>query len=727
MDTHGWLAFVPREPMLVGFPFDRLARLPQTFTSTSEGTYSLPQEIVDSWARLDLDLLQVTGRLCGAYKIAVIAPYSPWAKGYQGFFKKPHSIKKAAMLSRDWFFVWMGLLSYGVARAEFSLEAQKGYQQWCKDQGKDAILEVPDWRSFLKKPSLDYPNEICFDSTWVDAISASTICDFSINNPRAGIFLKLPNQGPSPRQPSIRWFCERGIPVWYRWGPAEHELAKQSEFYRGLAPLTDNPGIPSLFTDPQHAITLASATAAPARSSGSKSWQEYFADLEKENLERAKVESAKDRERRLNRERQPPTRSAKVIEWVQPINGGNQLIPEEKRVAERVDILEMYEDKYKRYDSFNNTWHICEEFGANQPSTWQELEDYRMFLGNYTDEEREEIEQMRLGDEPPPISNTPLRAPTPPINLEPYIATDLPSDHFQADNNLRQTSSLELLQIGICETLYEHYGLIPPVPIPQSLSKFSEKDGQRFGRWLGLDTDGKPEVRRQFEASDIARLSLQFLKLLIAGQRPSSDYWDLSPSNRESLVFSKRLKSVSLSFFEQIQANHRWIFVFDFKSEATVHWKLAVTTAADVLLVCRLDPRFREADIARFLIERGVPFRTLVWKSIMPSPPLSMPIIYQLPSRGPNYVFSKRDFDSYIHLREMLVRQPRIRAALLRGGMPWRLVISFMHADKVLGGPVGGGPMREVHHPSGDMLVDDDLTDLELDLLCGTYMCDTGM
>jgi hypothetical protein len=93
-------------------------------------------------------------------------------------------------------------------------------------------------------------------------------------------------------------------------------LAKQSEFYRGLAPLTHNPDIPSLITNPQHVITPASANAVPARSSGSKSWQQYFADLEKQNLERVKVESAKDCERRLNRERQPPTRSARVIEWL---------------------------------------------------------------------------------------------------------------------------------------------------------------------------------------------------------------------------------------------------------------------------------------------------------------------------------------------------------------------------------------------------------------------------
>jgi len=339
-----------------------------------------------------------------------------------------------------------------------------------------------------------------------------------------------------------------------------------------------------------------------------------------------------------------------VIEWVQPINGGNQLIPEEKTVAEHVNILDMYKDKYKRYDSFNNTWHICEEFGADQPSTWQELEDYRIFLGHLTNEEREELEQMWLANEPPPILNTPLHARTPPINPEPYVATDFPSDHFEAVNSLHQTSLLELLQISVCETLYEHYGLIPPVPIPQSHSEFSEKDGQRFGRWLGLDTDDKPEVCRQFQASNIAWLSLHFVKLLVAGKCPSSDYWDFSPSNHESLVFSKQLKSVSLSFFEQIQANHRWIFVFDLKSEVTVPWMLVVTTAADVLLVCRLDPCYREADIACFLIERGVPFRTLVWKSIMPSPPSSMPIIYQLPSHSPNYVFSKRDFDSYIHL-----------------------------------------------------------------------------
>jgi hypothetical protein len=347
MDTHGWLAFVPREPMLVGFPFDRLARLPQTFTLTSDGVYELPREIVDSWARLDHDLLLVTRRLRGAYKITAIAPYSPWARNYRGSFKQLHSIKRAVALSQEWFFVWMGLLSYVVARAEFSGEANKDYRQWCEDEGKDAIIAVPDWRSFLKEQSFDSQNNIHFDSTWVDGVSASTVCDFSINNPRAGIFVKLPNQGPSDRQPSIRWFCERGIPVWYRWGPAEHELAQQNEFYRGLRPLTDNLGIPSLFTNPQHAIMPASANTAPARSSGSKPWQEYFADLEKENLERAKVESARDHERRLDRERQPPTWSARVIEWVQPINGGNQLILEEKTVAERVDILEMYEDKYK--------------------------------------------------------------------------------------------------------------------------------------------------------------------------------------------------------------------------------------------------------------------------------------------------------------------------------------------------------------------------------------------
>ncbi|EDR13444.1 uncharacterized protein LACBIDRAFT_323093 [Laccaria bicolor S238N-H82] len=67
-DTHGWLAFVPREPML------------------------------------DLDLLHVTRRLLAAYQIAAIAPYSPRAKGYRASFTQPHSIKKAAMLSRDWFF-----------------------------------------------------------------------------------------------------------------------------------------------------------------------------------------------------------------------------------------------------------------------------------------------------------------------------------------------------------------------------------------------------------------------------------------------------------------------------------------------------------------------------------------------------------------------------------------------------------------------------------------------
>jgi hypothetical protein len=72
-----------------------------------------------------------------------------------------------------------------------------------------------------------------------------------------------------------------------------------------------------------------------------------------------------------------------------------------------------------------------------------------------------------------------------------------------------------------------------------------------------------------------------------------------------------------------------------------VPWKLAVTTAADVLLVCRLDPRYREADFACFLIERGVPFHTLVWKNIMPNPPPKYAHYLSAPFLGPQLCFQQ--------------------------------------------------------------------------------------
>lgn len=158
--------------------------------------------------------------------------------------------------------------------------------------------------------------------------------------------------------------------------------------------------------------------------------------------------------------------------------------------------------------------------------------------------------------------------------------------------------------------------------------------------------------------------------------------------------------------------------MFDFQQHATVAWKLAVTNARDALLVCRLDERFNDYEIAYYLIQRGIPFHTLlpfgtVYRAPRLAPPMTM-----LPIRLPGYEFGKRDYDAYLDQRAAILSQPRARAALLRGGMVWRLAFSALSFDDVLRGPSNSGtaPNTVLSMQGDEGLTDDQLTEVELDL-----------
>ena len=62
----------------------------------------------------------------------------------------------------------------------------------------------------------------------------------------------------------------------------------------------------------------------------------------------------------------------------------------------------------------------------------------------------------------------------------------------------------------------------------------------------------------------------------------------------------------------------------------------------------------------------------------------------------------------------------------------WRLVVETLSFDDALRGPslattVHRNGLSVTDLPTGDLLGDDDLTQVELDLLCGAYICYTGM
>ena len=60
-----------------------------------------------------------------------------------------------------------------------------------------------------------------------------------------------------------------------------------------------------------------------------------------------------------------------------------------------------------------------------------------------------------------------------------------------------------------------------------------------------------------------------------------------------------------------IQTKDVIIYMLDLGSKSVAPWKLAMRTALDALLVCRLDHNFNEYNIVEFLLTNGIPFHTL--------------------------------------------------------------------------------------------------------------------
>src|SRR5208282_1210554 len=134
-------------------------------------------------------------------------------------------------------------------------------------------------------------------------------------------------------------------------------------------------------------------------------------------------------------------------------------------------------------------------------------------------------------------------------------------------------------------------------------------------------------------------------------------------------------------------------------------------------------------ELARELLNRGIRFHTLLLlPCIRPSPPAPVSI----PLRLSGYEFTSKDYHAYVQERSALLADTRVaRAALLRGGVVWRLAMATLSFDDVLQGPSVAATLyhRGVCFKIGDdsvELCDDGLSQLEYDIICGPYRCYTG-
>ena len=123
--------------------------------------------LAQGWYRLERMLAFATLVLASRYKLVLLRPFCPWAWGYRHLYKDAGIARQCAVLARDWFVVWMAILSYLIAMGE------------CQTAGNDS--GIPDWFTALV--------EVKCEQTWVAGIATSIIATFLQAVPHTGFFV----------------------------------------------------------------------------------------------------------------------------------------------------------------------------------------------------------------------------------------------------------------------------------------------------------------------------------------------------------------------------------------------------------------------------------------------------------------------------------------------------------------------------------------------------------
>ncbi|KAG2008885.1 hypothetical protein CC2G_014269 [Coprinopsis cinerea AmutBmut pab1-1] len=722
----GWMAFILLRHSDSGFPFNRLKRIPHPLTlgPQEDLTYRMPDTFLYSWARLEAELYGSVTKLKSKFTAPMVLPFLPWAHGYQLTFRNPRSYDRAVAFSRDWFSVWWGALSFLIAydeskRDPFTLSSY-----------------VPEWHVELE-------SEV--DMAWIDGVFRSSLCDFSYNSNRVGCIVDVVN--PPADQPTVTWFVDHGIPVWYRWGSAEIASADNS-----LIPppemLTGRP------EDPLPVGTTHSPSTTRRRD-GFKpepTWVAHFKRHEQLHVRIMEKETPKERQSRENRAANPPVSNVRVYEWCR-----SEWDPD---VYERIsvgmsnsrDTLSLYSSTQKVFDAFCREWDCCEYFGQDDEeidldewtpddldlplpdSLRQKLTKAFSTCMRHDDEEEDENDDNGVViDGAVERRACPLPSVFKPLAISersPCDVTTLVEDEegvFTVSTNWLAGC----LENEVNTTLGLHYGFVPPLPSVSIAAEDGPKIRRNFYRLLGLcDNEDQPE---EYFASTHYRSALQFVTAHSKRQVPHPGSWDLKDDVTRPLKHCSRLRYlriVSIPLYKDIEVVDKGqsdcvprYYYFEFPTPSNP-WKLAVLSAMDALFVCRLAQEFSEDDIIFALTQKGIPYRLFFPRCQIPVPLYRSPAYNPLPVRSLGHKFTKTDYESYINTRTLVLGQPHMRAALRRGGIVWRLAIATLGLTDVHKPPVGCSGILSIQFENGEgEYMDDGLTARELDLICGAYIC----
>jgi hypothetical protein len=215
-DGWAWLSFIPLAPSFVFTPFECLCAMPRieevTFSYPGqyddvirrETRFRMNEDDIQRWNLEEKRIIQVARVIQLRYGISCSLPPEPSSFHYDRAHKTHKLAKRMIYLSREWFAIWMGLVSYLIAKTASQVPNGE----------VDSSSPSPDWYNHLLKKHN-------FSEAWLDGLFLSSVCTFDMATPRAGIIIQWSEE--QEYRESIDWYYNHHIPIWFVWSNKEEE------------------------------------------------------------------------------------------------------------------------------------------------------------------------------------------------------------------------------------------------------------------------------------------------------------------------------------------------------------------------------------------------------------------------------------------------------------------------------------------------------------------------
>ena len=654
--------FMPYLPLGVQFNCRLLSCLSYTRRTVPvewrDSGWVLAAHVHNSWVKLQKLLLSFGEYLWGLSGLPLPVDFSlgRLPSSFNLDFKvgdKAHA-QKRAMWCRDAFLPLIGFVSWAISLHRPPVSS----------------YEPPQWATKLSR-------HFRLHAEFAQQLADSMLGDFTVQ--RVGVIIDAEKCEWLYLVPYLLF---ARVPVWVYWGELGKAFEVKHHAIKDFLP-TDRdihdalhpPVVDTVMEEESGGASHDSSVLPPvqkySRQIPGETWREYFRRMDESRARRLANESLEQQALREQRETLQPepgksSKAPRLFYW-EYVEGFRI-----RRAIGRQDAFDFFHDyvpSRRRYDSVHHEWDICSEF---DPDCNDLTQDDLVFDAIYGADDDDDVIPVR-----------------------------------------RTAPTQESATVGNTRQWDEDF----PVPYPDSWTSFEIRVVPTFTDILrlryGIDdsasgSDGLKDptdnewsmVMRQFDHQDgavpksLRRVAKLWVDSLLAcgtkfTQMPGR-YWDLSEECASYLgrvAHCLVIKSIKIDKAVWYWLRPEWV---DAHENA---WRVVVPSAASALHCLRSECGSSSGSIVSYLVEHGIPFQTMA--PLYSGAPRAIPIpldhlsaaVFGLGFRAPGYVPDRTDYIAYGEARDEIFNGRKGRAALMMGGIIWRLAIESLGVSPALAGP----------------------------------------